>query len=463
MEEIKLVVEEKNDDVVINANETYIRGAQGERGTPGTVISTTEPTDKDIVLWINPDNELEVFTGDYYELKNKPYINNVELIGNKTLEDLGIKQEYTANDIKFSDNETFQEKYNKGELKGENGVNGVGVPEGGISGQILSKKSDTNYDFEWIDNIGSSSVSGGGDTLPIGTIVPYGSDVIPGGWLRCDGSIVEQSDYPELFSVIGTTYGYYGRTDFKLPDLQGRVAVGKNTVIDTENPDTDFNELGKYGGEKTHTLTRAEMPTHEHDVIGSINTNSGGERYYIIQQTGISDTQSGTIGTTVEAGGGEAHNNLQPYLVTNYIIKAKKTVSIKGEIIQETGTASMDNVYSAVAVDNKLKTNIVTGEETATNEYVDGKQVFIKKVEFIFPTTINEWATLIQLDSTVDDLIDKKLRYIAGGENYDFPYNFENEEITYYFNKNNKTLNVKTNFAYPGGKTGWGILKYTKN
>ena len=196
--------------------------------------------------------------------------------------------------------------------------------------------------------------SGGGDTLPIGTIVPYGSDVIPGGWLRCDGSIVEQSDYPELFSVIGTTYGYYGRTDFKLPDLQGRVAVGKNTVIDTENPDTDFNELGKYGGKKEHTLTIDEMPSHTH----KIQVRSGGIGDYYGDPP-FTDANAGNLmdgGDTKSTGGSQPHNNLQPYLVTNYIIKAKMTVSIKGEIIQENGTASMDNVYSAVAVDNKIET-----------------------------------------------------------------------------------------------------------
>jgi hypothetical protein len=60
-------------------------------------------------------------TTNYNGLSNKPKINNVELIGNKTLEDLGIKQEYTASDIKFADGDTFQDKYNSGELNGKDG------------------------------------------------------------------------------------------------------------------------------------------------------------------------------------------------------------------------------------------------------------------------------------------------------------------------------------------------------
>ena len=77
---------------------------------------------------------------DYEELDNKPQINNVELSGNKTLEELGIKQEYTANDIKFADGDTFQDKYNSGELKGEKGDTG----KQGIQG-IQGEKGQDGY------------------------------------------------------------------------------------------------------------------------------------------------------------------------------------------------------------------------------------------------------------------------------------------------------------------------------
>lgn len=64
-------------------------------------------------------------TNDYEQLNNKPQINNIELVGNKTLEDLGINQTYTANDIRFEDGQTFQEKYNSGELTGKTGEQGI--------------------------------------------------------------------------------------------------------------------------------------------------------------------------------------------------------------------------------------------------------------------------------------------------------------------------------------------------
>lgn len=69
-------------------------------------------------------------TGNYNDLTNKPQINGVELIGNKTAKDLGIKQEYSANDIAFSDGQTFQQKYDSGQLKGPKGDKGEQGPQG---------------------------------------------------------------------------------------------------------------------------------------------------------------------------------------------------------------------------------------------------------------------------------------------------------------------------------------------
>ena len=296
----------------------------------------------------------------------------------------------------------------------------------------------------------------GGDTLPIGAILPFSGDIIPNGWLLCDGSVIEQEDYPELFEVLAGKYGIISREEIRLPDLRGKVTIGKDST------DTDFDTLGNTGGEKTHTLTVNEMPSHSHPLNGSTDyvgiDGTGGEAHGEMRG---GNNFRWKIGQQSK-GNDQPHNNLQPYIVTNYIIKAKMTIVTNGEVIQQNGTPSTDNVYSAAAINNKISTNIITNQEVATNEYVDGKQVYIKKVEFTIPTTVNAWVSLIQLDNTVDDLIDKKLRYISNGQNYDIPYNFENEEITVYFDQNNNSLNIKTNFAYPGGKSGWGILKYTK-
>lgn len=89
---------------------------------------------------------LKEFDGDYAHLSNRPSINGVELNGNKSLEDLNIKQTYTADDIPFADGETFQQKFNNGELKGQDGVSGADgiTPHIGDNGNWFIGETDTN-------------------------------------------------------------------------------------------------------------------------------------------------------------------------------------------------------------------------------------------------------------------------------------------------------------------------------
>lgn len=89
---------------------------------------------------------LKEFDGDYAHLNNKPSINGVELNGDKSLEDLNIKQTYTADDIPFADGETFQQKFNNGELKGQDGVSGTNgiTPHIGDNGNWFIGETDTN-------------------------------------------------------------------------------------------------------------------------------------------------------------------------------------------------------------------------------------------------------------------------------------------------------------------------------
>lgn len=296
----------------------------------------------------------------------------------------------------------------------------------------------------------------GGDTLPIGAILPFSSDTIPNGWLLCDGSVIEQEDYPELFEVLAGNYGIISREEIRLPDLRGKVTVGKDST------DADFDTLGKTGGEKTHTLTVSEMPSHNHlrDIENKIvNNGSGGAWSPSLKGTGnMTDENNSTRNT----GGGQAHNNLQPYLVTNYIIKAKMTVAIEGEIIQETGTASTTNVYSAKAIDNKLTTNITTGQEVATNEYIDGKRVYLKRATFTTPNAVDIWKTMITIPAN-SEIVNSYQVYETESNKYPFPFSYNNESMQIYYNSNDGTINVKTSFNYALNKDGYIIVKYTKN
>ena len=214
-------------------------------------------------------------------------------------------------------------------------IKGAGVVESGNVNQLLKKKSEMDYDTEWtpIKTINNSSLLGTGninmgapntlsssttnnntDTahthsviglVPTGAVMQWTTNSAPTNWLMCDGTAVSKSTYANLFAVIGTTYGVgNGSTTFNLPNLKTRVPVGRDVN------DTSFDTLGETGGAKTHTLTASELPNRlfasgDHAVEAAEGTSG----HFAFD------------GAYAVAGGGQAHNNLQPYIVLNYIIK----------------------------------------------------------------------------------------------------------------------------------------------
>lgn len=182
--------------------------------------------------------------------------------------------------------------------------------------------------------------------IPTGTITQYAASSAPTGWLLCDGSAVSRSTYATLFGVIGEDYGAGdGSTTFNVPNLQGKVAVGY------ESGDADFGTLADTGGAKTVTLTSAQsglpahnhtqnahnhtQDAHSHDIYApSSNLAAGGssvgnELVGSGKDTG-NDTRPATAtnraatatnNANTAANASEAHTNLQPFIVLNYIIK----------------------------------------------------------------------------------------------------------------------------------------------
>lgn len=150
-----------------------------------------------------------------------------------------------------------------------------------------------------------------GSGIPTGSIIQFAGQTAPAGFLICDGSAISRNNYSDLFTTIGTTYGAGDEsTTFNLPNLKGKVPVGYDST------QTEFDTLGETGGEKTHTLTIDEIPSHNHQVARSTSGQDGGSDWNIqTASTGIAQWY------TTSTGGGQAHNNLQPYIVLNYIIK----------------------------------------------------------------------------------------------------------------------------------------------
>lgn len=156
------------------------------------------------------------------------------------------------------------------------------------------------------------SVSGG----PIGSVMMFAGSTAPTNYLFCRGQAVSRSTYATLFALVGTTYGSGdGSTTFNLPNLQTRVVAGLDA---SGSPEAEFDTLGETGGAKTHTLTVSELPAHDHTFAVRENMTAGGSTGdpMISNNTGTIDTR--TSNTT---GSGAAHNNLQPYIVLNYIIR----------------------------------------------------------------------------------------------------------------------------------------------
>lgn len=146
---------------------------------------------------------------------------------------------------------------------------------------------------------------------PPGTILTYAGAVAPAGFLICDGSEYAAASYAALFAVIGRTYGgAAGTNTFRVPDLRGRVPVGYSST------DSDFSTLGGTGGEKAHTLTVGEMPAHTHGY-----SRSNVKNFVKVESSSTYGRSENVDATTDSTGGGGAHNNLQPYMVLNYIIK----------------------------------------------------------------------------------------------------------------------------------------------
>ncbi|MEO7305965.1 MAG: tail fiber protein [Ferruginibacter sp.] len=139
----------------------------------------------------------------------------------------------------------------------------------------------------------------------------------PQGWALCNGQLLPINQNQALFSLLGTTYGGNGQTNFALPDIRGRVPMHVGGGL----------TLGQRAGEEVHTLSINELPTHTHQAFGSSNapTVAPPTSNFWASNTGF--TPYGTAGDTAmstqslnNTGGSQAHENRSPFLTLNYCI-----------------------------------------------------------------------------------------------------------------------------------------------
>lgn len=238
----------------------------------------------------------------------------------------GIK---STNDLAYRLDQDFDDQANRlGQVKGvAEATEKTVAAQAQTLGEHASSIQDLKNKTADIGGLLRRADTGGAAILPPGVIAMYASDSVPAGWLLCMGGEVSRVTYGALFQAIGTRYGAgNGSTTFNLPDLSMRFPLGRGNQA-------GMDKAGATGGEVAHTLTVSEMPVHSHYLsqnqaahsfswgdTGNVGTDAtaapgapSGNKLYTWQNS-WNKTQS--------EGSGMAHNNMPPYIVIGFIIKA---------------------------------------------------------------------------------------------------------------------------------------------
>jgi microcystin-dependent protein len=222
----------------------------------------------------------------------------------------------------------------------------LNFPNSPTDGQVYQ-----DYVYDSAKDVWRSAVMVGAS--PCGSIMAYAGNLIPAGWLDCDGSTVSRVTYSSLFAALGGIASPWGQGDgtttFELPDLRGRVLTGLNSS-------GTFNAMGALGGAETMSLSEAHLASHTHSFSGTTNTtgnhshgnpiavtyngNAGNYRSSFAtnspfwsmsdanNQTAAAGNHSHTVsGTTGSTGSGSAFGILAPYVVVRNIIKYTAVVA----------------------------------------------------------------------------------------------------------------------------------------
>jgi microcystin-dependent protein len=156
----------------------------------------------------------------------------------------------------------------------------------------------------------------------IGEIKMVGFNFAPRSYAHCDGALQSIAENEALYSILGTTFGGNGQTSFGLPDLRGRVPIhvgpgtgGRISAV-----------LGQAGGAESHALTTSELAAHTHPLVGSTKAADSANpigNVLAVTSSKLYDAPGGMATTTTplaSAGGGQAHENRQPFIAVNFVI-----------------------------------------------------------------------------------------------------------------------------------------------
>jgi microcystin-dependent protein len=213
------------------------------------------------------------------------------------------------------------------------GASIVTGPAGAVSGNLASFNGTSGTAVQ-------DSGAAANALIPTGTILAFGGSTAPSGFVLATGQAISRTTFANLFAVFGTTYGSGdGSTTFNVPDLRGRViagfdasnATGRLTASTAQG--VSASTLGNTGGEQAHTLTTPELAAHTHASTltdpGHLHSGTWADNNNIGaggNAPGTTPTNTGTSTTGItlnnaSAGGGGAHNTVQPAIILNYIIK----------------------------------------------------------------------------------------------------------------------------------------------
>ncbi len=159
----------------------------------------------------------------------------------------------------------------------------------------------------------------------IAEIRMLGCNFAPRGWLVCSGQLISIAQNTALFSLLGTTFGGNGTTNFGIPNLQGRTPIGAR-----QGPGLSDYVLGQFGGAATHALSVTELPAHTHTLAVVAAADGAADRANargnVLAKPSDSSYTSAAVDTTMApatvsvAGAGNPHNNMQPYVGINFCI-----------------------------------------------------------------------------------------------------------------------------------------------